>query len=79
MAAGIFNAPAILKGFLRQKLQNFPVKSNSENHYTFSPKNSECAANKQKKNDENGKNLSFTELLKNKSELFVFSSMMKYI
>jgi hypothetical protein len=36
-------------------------------------------ANKQKKIDKSGKNFSFTELLKNKSELLVFSSMMKYI
>ena len=33
--------PAILKGFLRKKLQNLAVKSNSENHFTFIQKNSE--------------------------------------
>jgi len=37
------------------------------------------AQQRQKKNDENGKNLSFAEFLKNKSEWLVFSSMMKYI
>ena len=71
--------PAILKGFLRLKLQNWAVKSNSEKRFTFAQKNSECAANRQKKIDKNGKNLSFAEFLKNKSELLVFSSMMKYI
>ena len=35
------SSPAILKGFLRRKTQNFAVKSFSENHYTFSQKNSE--------------------------------------
>ena len=33
--------PAILKRFLRLKLQNFAVKWNSENRFTFSQKNSE--------------------------------------
>jgi hypothetical protein len=53
------SSPAILKGFLRQKLQNFAVKSNSEKRFTFVQKNSECAAKKQKKIDKRGKNLSF--------------------
>ena len=33
--------PSILKCFLRLKLQNFAVKSNSENRFKFSQKNSE--------------------------------------
>ena len=34
-------SPPILKGFLRRKTQNFAVKSNSENRFTFIQKNSE--------------------------------------
>ena len=57
---GVFlSSPAIQNRILNLKTQNFAVKSNSENHFTLVQKNSECAAQKQKKNDENGKNLSF--------------------
>ena len=34
-------APTILNGVLSLKTQNFPVKSNSENRFTFVQKNSE--------------------------------------
>ena len=36
------SSPAILKRFLNLKTQNFAVKSNSENRFTFSQKNSDC-------------------------------------
>ena len=55
------------------------MKSNSGNRFTSVKKNSECAANRQKKIDKNGKNLSFAEFLKNKSELLVFSFSLEYI
>ena len=35
MAAVFLTTPAILKRILRQKLQNFAVKSNSEKRFTF--------------------------------------------
>ena len=44
MAAGIFTFSAILKGILNLKLENFAVKSNSENRFTFVQKNSEYTA-----------------------------------
>ena len=40
--------PAILKRVLSLKLQNFAVKSNSENLFTLVQKNSECAAKETK-------------------------------
>ena len=45
MAAVFLTTPAILKRFLRLKLQNFAVKSNSENHFTSRQKNSELYSN----------------------------------
>jgi hypothetical protein len=42
----ILSTPTILTGFLSLKTQNFAVKSNSENRFTFSQKNSEYATNK---------------------------------
>ena len=47
-------APIII---LSLKLENFAVKSNSENRFTSHQKNSEYAV-KKKKTDKNGKNLS---------------------
>ena len=35
MAAGFFNVPRHSELFLRRKTQNFAVKSNSENRFTF--------------------------------------------
>ena len=40
------SSPAILNGILSLKLQNFAVKSNSENRFTFCQKNSEYAVKK---------------------------------
>ena len=59
MVSVFLSSPAILKRILSLKTQNFPVKSNSENRFNYSQKNSECAAKKQKKIDKSGKNLSF--------------------
>ena len=54
-----FIAPAILKGFLSLKLQNFAVKSNSENRFTVIQETQNVQPKKQKKIDKIGKNLSF--------------------
>ena len=40
-AGKFLSSPAILKGFLSLKLQNFAVKCNSENSFTLVQKNSE--------------------------------------
>ena len=44
MAAGIFIFPTILNRIFRRKTQNFAVKWNSENRFTFIKKNSEYTA-----------------------------------
>ena len=59
MAGHFLLPPSNLNGIFSLKTQNFPVKSNSENRFNYSQKNSECAAKKQKKIDKRGKNLSF--------------------
>ena len=51
MAAGIFAFLAILKHILRLKTQNFAMKSNSENRFTFIQKNSECHLDPSSSND----------------------------
>ena len=55
----ILFSPAILKGILSLKLENFVLKRNSENRFTFVQKHSEYTVKKQKKIDKSGKNLSF--------------------
>ena len=54
MAERNFIIPAILKCFLSLKLQNFDVKSNSENRFTFIQKK-----NRKKLNDDIMKGESF--------------------
>ena len=59
MAAGFFITTRHSETHFELKLQNFAVKSNSENRFTCSRKNSEYAIRKQKEIGKNGKNLSY--------------------
>jgi hypothetical protein len=65
MAAGNFISTRHSETHFELKLQNFAVKSNSENRFTFVQKHSEYTVKKQKKIDKIGKNLSFMEFIMN--------------
>ena len=63
--AEIFLLPHHSETHSSSKTQNFAVKSNSENRFTFVQKHSEYTVKKQKKIDKSGKNLSFMEFIMN--------------
>ena len=44
LSISLERCPAILNRILSLKTQNFAVKLNSENRFTFAKKNSECTA-----------------------------------
>ena len=58
MAARFFELPRHSETHSSSKTQNFAVKLNCKNRFTFHQKNSEYAIRKQKKIGKNGKNLS---------------------